>query len=299
MEIQKGKMMKQVMQMLSAVAGHAVATGAALGVDAPAGDAPVFDMGVELSGSTDYMDTGLTNSDHNPSGSITLSPSYGIFYGTIYAATIDYGAPEPKIESKFAIGANPVFGDFSVDFNLARRIKFDDPSADRWLPYVTGTYTANDNFNASLGVGYYAYDDSATADFWEFYAGSTMTMDSGAYFTSEFYREPDSDGANNAYYEAIGTVGIPFLEKFEAIGKFGYEGYEDKLNVPAETGYASYLWYEARLNYSFNDHVKVGVAYHGNNLGSGADCVSQAYTDCDDSVFATVTLSGNMSDLSK
>ena len=80
---------------------------------------------------------------------------------------------------------------------------------------MTGTYTFSDNFNASLGVGYYAYDDSATEDFWELYVGSTLTLDSGAYFTTEFYWEPDSDGFNNAYIEPIGTVGIPFLEKFE------------------------------------------------------------------------------------
>ena len=284
--------MKQFVKTLTAIAGLVAASGPVMAADAPAAEAPVFDIGIEITGATDYMDTGVTNSDHDPSGGITISPSYGIFYGTIYAATIDYGTPEPKIETKFAIGATPVFGDISVDFNLARRIKFDDPSADRWLPYVTGTYTFSDNFNASLGVGYYAYDESSYTDFWELYVGSTLTLDSGAYFTTEFYWEPDSDELKNEYIEAIGTLGIPFLEKFEAIGKVGYEYYEDET-------YASYLWYEARLNYSFNDHVKVGVAYHGNDLKSGAECVSQAYTDCDDSVFATLTLSGKLSDLSK
>jgi len=284
--------MKQLVKALTAMAGLAVVSGSVMAADAPAAEAPVFDIGVEITGSTDYMDTGVTNSDHDPSGGITISPSYGIFYGSIYAATIDYGSPEPKIESTFTVGATPVFGDVSVDFNVARRIKFDDPSADRWLPYLTGTYTFNDNFNASLGVGYYAYDDSATEDFWELYVGSTLTLDSGAYFTTEFYWEPDSDGFNNEYIEPIGTLGIPFLDKFEFIGKVGYEYYEDD-------AYASYLWYEARLNYALNDHVKVGVAYHGNDLGSGADCVTQAYTDCDDSIFATLTLSGKLSDLSK
>jgi hypothetical protein len=284
--------MKQLAKAMTAFGGVAAIAGFALAADAPAADVPVFDIGVEITGSTDYMDTGVTNSDHDPSGGITISPSYGIFYGTIYAATIDYGSPEPKIETKFAVGATPVFGDISVDFNLARRIKFDDPSADRWLPYVTGTYTFNDNFNASLGVGYYAYDDSATEDFWELYIGSTVTLDSGAYLTTEFYWEPDSDGFNNEYIEPIATLGIPFLEKFEAIGKIGYEYYEDD-------SYVSYLWYEGRFNYSLNDHVKVGVAYHGNDLCSGADCATQAYTDCDDSIFAMLTLSGNLSDLSK
>ena len=286
--------MKQLVKVLTALAGLAVPTGPALAADAPAAEAPVFDIGVEITGSTDYMDTGVTNSDHDPSGGITISPSYGIFYGSIYAATIDYGPdyPEPKIETTFTAGATPVFGDISVDFNLARRIKFDDPSYDRWLPYVTGTYTFNDNFNASLGVGYYAYDDAATEDYWELYAGSTVTLDSGTYFTTEFYWEPDSDGFNNEYIEAIGTLGIPLLEKFEAVGMVGYEYYEDE-------GYASYLWYEARLNYSINDHVKVGVAYHGNDLKSGFECDSQKWSDCDDSIFATLTLSGKLSDLSK
>jgi hypothetical protein len=40
------------------------------------------------------------------------------------------------------------------------------------------------------------------------------------------------------------------------------------------------------------------VDYHGNDLSS-TDCPLQAWTDCDDSIFAALTLSGNLSDLSK
>lgn len=270
----------------------AVCVIAACAAPALAADEAEFDMGVELTATSDYMDSGLTNSDHDPSVGLTLSPSYGIFYGEIYGATIDYGAPEPKLESKFAIGATPEFGSLAVDFNLARRIKFDDPSADRWLPYITATYTFNDAFNASLGGGYYLYDDKATADFWELYVGFTATHTSGAYFTGEVYWEPDSDGVNNAYYGIYGTLGVPFAEKFEAIGKIGFEGYEDKINLP------SYLWYELRLNYSVNDHVMIGAAYHGNDLNN-ADCALQAYTDCDERFLATLTLTGNLSDVKK
>jgi hypothetical protein len=248
-----------------------------------------FDMGAELSLSSDYMDLGLTNSDHDPSASLTLSPSYGIFYGEIYGANIDYGTSEPKLETRFAIGATPEFGNLAVDFNLARRIKFDDPSADRWLPYVTATYTFNEAFNASVGSGYYLYDDKDTADFWELYLGATLTHTSGASFETELYWEPDSDGVNNEYTELIGTLSVPFLEKFEAVGKLGYEGYEDP-------ELASYVWYEARLNYNVNDHIVIGAAYHGNDLSS-AECDTQAYTDCDESVFATLTLKGNLSDV--
>ena len=261
----------------------------AMAATAHAEDAPRFDVGIEATVKSDYMDSGLTNSDHKPTAGFTLSPSYGIFYGTIYGATIDYGAPEPNLETKFAIGATPEFGALAVDFNVARRIKFDDPTADRWLPYVTGTYTFSDNFNASLGGGYYLYDDPGTADFWEIYAGGTATLDNGIYVTGEAYFEPDSDGAGNAYYELIGTVGVPFKEKFELIGKLGFEGYEDNVNTP------SYLWYEASLNYNFNDHLAFGVAYHGNDLAND-ECELQAYTDCDNSLFATFTIKAAASD---
>ncbi len=284
--------MKPVLQAIGAVALSGLLAEAAGAADVGlAPDDPVFDISVVVAGATDYMDSGFTNSGHDPSGGITITPKYGIFNGTIYAATIDYGLPEPDLETKFAIGATPEFGRLSVDFNLARRIKFDDPSEDRWVPYVTGTYTFNDNVDASLGVGYYAYDDSAEADYGELYAASTVTHDSGAYITTEFFLEPDSDELNNAYYAVYGTVGVPFLEKFEAVGKVGFEGYED----PATP---SYTWYEASVKYNLNGHVGFGLAYHGSDL-STAECAVQGYTDCDDSVFATITLKGNLSDLGK
>ena len=185
------------------------------------------------------------------------------------------------------MGATPVFGDFSVDFNLARRIKFDDPTADRWLPYVTGTYTFNDNFNASLGAGYYLYDDKDTADFFELYAGGTATTSGGAYFTGEFYWEPDSDGADNAYYAVYGTVGVPFAEKFEAIGKVGWEGYEDE-----ELDAVLHLVRgRPQLQHQQSHRYRRRLSWQ---RPVGQECPLQAYTDCGDSVFATLTLKGNL-----
>jgi hypothetical protein len=251
-----------------------------------------FDIGIELSGSTDYMDSGLTNSNHKPSVGLKISPSFGIFYGSFSAATINYGTPQPRLETTFAIGATPEFGALSIDFNLARRIKFDDPTADRWLPYITATYAWNEMFSSSLGAGYYIYDDPGTADFFELYAASTYTHESGVYFTGEAYWEPNSDGAGNAYYAFYGTLGVPFLEKFEAIGKLGYEGYDDKISTPP------YIWYEASLGYNVNDHLGLLVGYHGNDL-SAADCPQQAFTDCRNSLFAKVTLKASLSDLQK
>lgn len=269
----------------------------AYAADAAAPAAPAFDMGISVTGVTNYMDYGLTQSNNQPSLNVTLSPSYGIFYGNLSATTIDYGVPEPRLETKISIGVTPTFGHLAVDFNLQRRMRLSDPQFDRWLPYITATYTLNDNFTASLGGGDYLNDDPTRADFLELYIGSTIKMDNGASLVGEFYFDPKSDisGAFD-YSEYIATATIPFLDKkFEAIGKLGYEQYD-----PA-SGFASYLWYRAGLNYNLNDHLIFGVAYTGNNLAAGADCIGQAWTGtgCDSRLLASITIKGNLSDLSK
>ena len=100
----------------------------------------------------------------------------------------------------------------------------------------------------------------------------------------------------NDYYEFVGTVSAPIAEKFEAIGKIGYEGYQDKGGL---TGLQSYTWYEARVNYNFNEHLVLGVGYHGSTLSDAAGCGNQAYTDCEGRFFAKLTLKANWSDLFK
>lgn len=45
--------MKQLVKALTSIAGVAAVSGSVLAADAPAADAPVFDIGVEITGSTD------------------------------------------------------------------------------------------------------------------------------------------------------------------------------------------------------------------------------------------------------
>ncbi len=90
---------------------------------------------------------------------------------------------------KGSIGAPPTFGNLTVDFNLQRRIKAGDTlgAASRWVPDVTGTYTFNHHLSASLGAGYYTYDDpSFTQSFWEVYGAVDMTPADSLKFHSEF-----------------------------------------------------------------------------------------------------------------
>ena len=275
--------------LLSCAASQAYAADAAPGK----GDGPAFDMGITVIGATDSFDYGLTNTHHLPAYSINLNPTYGIFYGNIYAANIDYGVPDPKLETRFQIGATPTFGDFSLDMNVLRRMRLGNNADDRWVPYVTGTYAFNKNFSASVGGGAYLYDDAANFNTSELYLGSTITLDGGVSLAGEFYYDPYFTGGGNlpAYREYIATLTIPFLEKFTAVGKVGYESYDEPTKV-------SYTWYKASLSYAMTDHIALGVAYSGNNLDA-AGCPSQAFTDCDSRIMASVTLTGKLSDLSK
>ncbi len=128
------------------------ANAAAPGEDAAAAEAPALDVTVESTFYTDYMDSGLTESDHHPSVEGRIALSYGIFYASVAGYTLDYGTDDPWASVTYTAGITPSFGDLSFDINLARRIKYDDPSSDRWLPYATGTYTFSDELQASLGA---------------------------------------------------------------------------------------------------------------------------------------------------
>lgn len=254
-----------------------------------------FDLAIEAIIASDGMDTGLTYTDHKPNYEITFTPSYGIYYATLFAENVDYG-PDSTTDGivKLSAGATPVFGNLSVDFNLQRRWKPGeaDHASTRWLPFVTATYTFNEQLNASYGIGYYAYDHaSLSKSFWELYSAVDATPVDGLALHAEASYDPDSDFDHTDTLELIGSATVTLPHGFEVVGKIGYEDYLQK-QLP------SYTWAEAQINYNFNDHMTFGVKAHGNNLNS-VQCPDQAYTDCDNSVFATLTLRGKLSELAK
>lgn len=250
-----------------------------------------FDVTVETTFYSDYMDSGLTESDHHPSLETRITASYDLFYASVEGYTLDYGTDDPWASVTYTVGVTPSFGDLSLDVSLARRIKYDDPSSDRWLPYVTGTYTFDERFQASLGAGYYAHDDVDCTDFAEIYAAATYTHESGAFVTGEAYFEPRTNDDGDDYYGFYGTVGVPVprMEALTANAELGYEWYQNDPSI------ASYTWWDVNLTYAFNDNVSVVVGYQDNDL-SAAGCSSQAYTDCDGAVYAKLMLSTKLSD---
>ena len=261
---------------------------------------PTFDLSIEATGATDGFDSGITYTDHGVATTFSLTPSYGIFYATLYGENLDYGSDIPPATVKLSAGMTPTFGDLSVDFNLQRRYKLQDPASDRWLPYVTGTYVFSDILSTSAGVGYYAFDDKDSSDFVELYGALDLTVGEGILLHGETSYDINSEvndinpaAGNNDYLELIGSITVPLPQRFEALAKVGFENYLGQTDV------ASYVWYDLGLAYNVSDHVALAVTYHGNDLGSGADCDTQAYTDCDERVVGSFTLKGSLSEFSK
>jgi hypothetical protein len=271
-----------------------------LATEAQAEDA--FDIEVQATLASDNMEFGLTETDHNPWGQISVTPSYGIFYGNVTFENKDFG-PDYDVDSqlKAAVGFTPEFGDLSVDFNLQRRIRYDDRSFDRWLPFVTATYKFSEQFSASLGGGYYAFDDASVKDFAELYAAIELTPNDmltlNAEMSYDFNANDDGTGENDLdYLEVIGSATITLPQNFSFTAKLGWEDY---MSNPA---LASYVWYDVGIDYKWKDHVTFGVHYQGNDLDKDdpiGPCGNQAFTDCNARIYAQLTLTGKLSDLEK
>lgn len=258
-----------------------------------------FDIAVQAIIANDAQRFGIPYTDDKINGSISITPTYDIYYGSFILEGVNYGPANPTTaEYRAAIGATPVFGNLAVDFNLQRRARLNAPTdaASRWLPYITGTYTFGDQISTSLGVGYYAYDNSSLAkSFWELYGAVDLKPAEFLKLHGEASYEPQSNYSNvlvdSDYLELVGSATLTLPHGFEVYGKVGYEDYISQ-TLP------SYTWYEAGVNYSLNDHVIVGLKGHANSL-SAVDCPTQAFTTCDSSIFATLTLLGKASDLRK
>jgi hypothetical protein len=279
-------------------AAIALAGSALWGVQAKADDQ--FDIAMEAIVASDGMAYGYTYTDHTAAASISITPSYGIFYGNLFLERVNYGPTDPTWGNlKMSVGATPTFGDLSVDFNLQRRIKPGeaDGASNRWLPYVTGSYKFSDQLSASLGAGYYAFDDAALVkSYFELFGAIDLTPMDGLKLHAEGSYDPKSNFSDalvdSDYLEFIGSATVTLPANFEIYGKIGYENYINQDLLP-------YTWYEAGINYNWNDHVTVGLKGHTSSM-SNPDCAGgQAYTDCNSAVFASLTLRGKVSDLHK
>jgi uncharacterized protein (TIGR02001 family) len=108
----------------------AAAVAALLAAPAVAQDQFELSYGVNIT--SNYMSKGLTQSDDNPALQGYVEGAYGMFYGGVWASTVDFpGDPEfgdDNLEIDLYAGIRHAFGDLSVDVGYLRY--FYDDSGD-------------------------------------------------------------------------------------------------------------------------------------------------------------------------
>jgi uncharacterized protein (TIGR02001 family) len=106
-------------RLLAVTALIVVAPGFAL-----AQSAPELSYGVALT--SNYIDQGVTQSDDKPAIQGYGEVAVGLFYGGVWASTVDFGeGTEDNVEFDLYAGIRPSFGDLSLDLNYTRFI-YDD-----------------------------------------------------------------------------------------------------------------------------------------------------------------------------
>ncbi len=269
-----------------------------------------FDIAIQAVIANDNMSYGVTNTDHGPYGSININPTYGIFYGNLFAERLKYtnsfDAGQIDSQVKFQLGMALSFGPLSLDLNVQRKLKLTSSSRYVTVPFVTATYAFNEQLSTSLGVGYYFYDqqdayantpelygalDVKPADWLSLHGEATYDF-VGLYNAFPPVPVPSAVG-NTPYLEVVGSVAVSLPKNFTVTAKLGFENFFNNAVWP------DYKWYDVGLDYAMNNNVTLGLHYQGNDLSTGSvNCSAQSWNlDCDSRIIASLTLRAKASEL--
>jgi uncharacterized protein (TIGR02001 family) len=78
-------------------------------------EAPKFDIGVGLSGTTDYVSRGITQSDSRPAIQGYIEPTYDILYANVWSSNVDFGEGFRGAEIDVTGGVRPKIGALSLN----------------------------------------------------------------------------------------------------------------------------------------------------------------------------------------
>jgi uncharacterized protein (TIGR02001 family) len=105
---------------LFAFAGVALADGYEGSIkDAPAKEERKFTYSFTVTGTSDYVFRGVSQSDNDPALQGSVNIGYGIFYAGAWASSIDWDTdPNAEIEIDYYAGIKPTWGKFNFDFGV-------------------------------------------------------------------------------------------------------------------------------------------------------------------------------------
>ncbi len=167
----------------------------------PAEEARKFTYSFSLTGTSDYVFRGISQTDNDPTIQGAFDIGYGMFYAGVWASGVDFG-DDATMEADWYAGIKPKFGNFEFDFGV---IAYTYPGAQGYdlvdlFEYKVGVSTSVSGF--SVGATAYLHPEYSDEEYYV-YEGSL-----GYEFKEVHGITPSIDGLVG-YYDAVNTILAP------------------------------------------------------------------------------------------
>jgi uncharacterized protein (TIGR02001 family) len=238
---------------LLALTGGALADGSIK--DAPADEGRKFTYSFNITGTSDYVFRGVSQTDNDPTIQGAINLGYGIFYAGVWASGLDWDPGlvyDGELEMDWYGGIKPTWGALTFDF----------------------------------GVIYYSYPGNGLlagltdADYLEFKAGVSGSPFENATLGATAYYSDDYFGETGAVWTVEGTAGYTF----KPIGIFtptisGLIGYQDSEDAAYAgfNGFDSYYYWNAGLSLAV-EKITLDFRYWDTADASNALSTTPTYT---------------------
>ena len=188
----------------------------------PAAAEPKFDIGFGISGTTDYVSRGITQSDSDPAIQGYIEPTYGIGYVNVWSSNVDFGDDFRGAEIDVAGGIRPEFG--ALKLNVG------------WVHY------------------FYA-PESVSPAYGEIYAKADYNLNDKITFAGRLFFAPDFSQTGNTATFIAGGIKVPLPKDFSVYGGVGYQFFEDEnaFEDLAWTAGLSYNWKQLTFDLRYWD----------------------------------------------
>jgi uncharacterized protein (TIGR02001 family) len=262
---------RAALQLSSLVTGLAIAAAVSTAHAQDASSKTTIDMNVSSTITTDYNYRGYTLSDHQPSISTNLQPTYGIFYAGINAASVEM--PQlSRFQMTDFVGVKPVFGLLTFD----------------------------------VGAQYYSYPGSEIQiDYFEFYAAPTYAVNPKLTLGLNVYYAPDYDRTGAWENYNSGTLKYSLDSNWKVSGELGWQSFGTTRPTADSPGVKlpDYAYWNLGVSYTYKNFT-VDLRYYDDTLSkqrcfliTGTGSAALGSNGCSATIVGALTWSLDVSSL--
>ena len=204
-----------------------------------------------LTGTTNYVSRGITNSGNNPAIQGYIEPGFGPLYVSVWSSNVDFGPNYTGAEIDAGVGVRPEIGDLRLDFGY---------------------------------VHYFYAPESVSPDYGELYAKADYDVLDLFTIGGRLFFAPDFNQSGKTATFVAGGVEVPLPHDFSVLGGIGYQFFEDPNAYEQLTWTASvsYTWEALTFSLQYWDtdlSEKACVARSGFANGCDARIVASVSVD--------------------